>query len=103
MKNIIKSVAVFSMIGMMQIGLGTSAIEASPLHIQSIQQQDDRHGHHDRQGREHVERERHGHEMRHRPHESNREWQERQNREIERHEENMRRIAHDVLDLILDD
>lgn len=40
--------------------------------------------------------------MRRRPHEGEREWHERQNRENERHEENLRRIVHGILDLILD-
>lgn len=37
-----------------------------------------------------------------RDHKSEREWRERQYRENQRHKENMRRIAHDILDLILD-
>ena len=112
MKNIVKKIAIFSMIGMMQIGLGTSVLEASPLHnrIPSMQQQDDRHERgqdeqHPEQGRherERIEKERHEREMERRHHESDREWRERQQREQQRHEENMRRIAHDILELILD-
>ncbi|MDF2634012.1 MAG: hypothetical protein K0R78_886 [Pelosinus sp.] len=40
--------------------------------------------------------------MKRRPHEGEREWHERQRQEKERHEENLRRIAHDILELILD-
>jgi len=112
MKNIVKKVTIFSMIGMMQIGLGTSVIEASPLYNEPApaQQLDDRHNQdqdqerHERHRheRERIERERHDHEMKRRPHEDEREWHERQRCENERHEENLRRIAHDILDLILD-
>lgn len=111
MKNIVEKIAIFSMIGMMQIGLGTSVLEASPFHgTRTMQQQDDRHdrGHEeqqrerDRHERERVEKERHEREMKKRHHESEREWRERQQREEQRHEENMKRIAHDILELILD-
>jgi len=111
MKSIVEKIAVFSMIGMMQIGLGVSVIEASPLHnnLAPMQQQDDRYDrdrhqdrHQDRQERERIENERHEREMRRRPHENEREWHERQRHEKDRHEENLRRIAHDILDLILD-
>jgi len=112
MKGIVKKVAIFSMIGMMQIGLGTSLIEASPLHSGSFPQQlDNRHDQdryqrekngHQRHERERIENERHERAMERRHHESYREWRERQRHENRRHEENMRRIAHDILDLILD-
>lgn len=115
MKNIVNKIAIFSMIGMMQIGLSTSVIEASPRYngIPPAQQQDNRHDRdqeeHERDRheqhryeRERIENERHEREMERRPHESYHEWHERQHRERERHEENMRRIAHDILDLILD-
>ena len=118
MKNIVKKIAVFSMIGMMQIGLGASAIEASPRYYEpaAIQQQDggedgdhgeeqryerERHER-ERHEQERIEQERHEREMRRREHENEREWRERQQRENERHDENQRRIAHDILDLILD-
>jgi len=115
MKRIIKKIAIFSMIGMMQIGLGTSVIEASPLYNApaSMQYHDDRQDRdqdrHERERdrrhrheRERIENERHERAMERRHHESYQEWRERQHRERERHEENQRRIAHDVLDLILD-
>lgn len=110
MENIVKKIAIFSMIGMMQIGLCTSVLEASPRYnaMSSGQRQDDRrdkegNGHEpQRDERERVEKERHEREMKRRDHESERAWHERQQREQERHEENMRRIAHDILELVLD-
>lgn len=83
MKNIVKKIAILSMMGMMQIGFGASLIEASPLHNvpSSVQQQDDR---------KQIENERHEREMKRRPNESEREWHERQRLENQRHEENLR-------------
>jgi membrane protein involved in colicin uptake len=104
-KSLVKKIAIYSMIGMMQVGFGASVIEASPLHngSVSVQLQSDRHDRdQDRHERERVENERHEREMRRHPNEGEREWHERQQRENERHEENLRRIAHDILDLILD-
>ena len=112
MKNMVKKVAIFSMIGMMQIGLSTSIIEASPLDNAPASMQyhhdrdQDRHererNERQRHERERIENERHERAMERRHHESYREWRERQHRERERHAENQRRIAHDILDLILD-
>jgi len=112
MKKTAKKVAIFTMIGMMQIGLGTSLIEASPLHSEPFPQgHDDRHdqdrhererARHHRHERERIENERHERAMERRHHESYRAWRDRQWHENRRHEENMRRIAHDILDLILD-
>jgi len=101
MKNIVKKIAVFSMVGMMQIGLGSSIIEASPLHndgSQGIVQLDNRGHHHDDRQREHDRREReenrrHEREMQRRHHENEREWHERQNRERQRHDNTMNEIA----------
>jgi len=114
MKFVVKKIAIFSMVGMMQIGLGTSLIEASPLHSEPFPQQLNRHDRdrdqyrdHDRHERhrherERIENERHERAMERRHHESYREWRERQRHERRRYEENQRRIAHDILDLILD-
>jgi membrane protein involved in colicin uptake len=115
MKSIVKKVAIFSMIGMMQIGLGTSVIEAAQLYNEtpSAQQQDNRHNRdhnrhererreNERHRRERIENERHERAMERRHHESYREWRERQRHENRRHAENMRRIAHDILHLIFD-
>jgi hypothetical protein len=104
MKNIVRKIAILSMVGMMQIGLGASVIEASPLHNPlSMQQHDDQHDRdQDRHERERIENERHERELKRRPHEDERDWHERQRHENERHEENLRRIAHDILELIFD-
>lgn len=104
MKSVVGKIAILSMVGMMQLGFGSSVIEASPVYnggFQHVVQFDDRHDQ-DRHERERNENERHEREMRRRDHENDREWHERQRIENERHEENIRRIAHDILELILD-
>jgi len=85
---------IFSLAGMMQAGLGTAVVTASPLYNdnpQRIVQLDD--GHHDDDG--HVKRlreenERHEREMQRRDHESDRDYNERQRKENERHENVLR-------------
>ena len=44
MKCIVKKIALLSMMGMMQLGVSASLLEASPSHSEpfSVQQQDDR-------------------------------------------------------------
>jgi hypothetical protein len=99
MKNIVKKIAIYSMIGMMQIGFGASVIEASPLHNnQGIVQLNGRdHNNNERQRehdrREREENERHNREMQRRDHESDRDWHERQKRENKRHNNALREIA----------
>jgi len=115
MNSVVKKIAIFSMVGIMQIGFGASVIEASTLHNESpsIQQLDDRHDRGQdryareryeqrRYKRERIENKRHELAMERRQHESYGEWRERQHREDIRHKENMRRIACDILDLIFD-
>ena len=116
MKNIIKKIAIFSMVGMMQLGLGISAIEASPLHnngSQQIVQLDNRNHHdsererernerrreHDRRQRE--ENQRHQREMQRRHHESEREWHERQERERQRHDNTMHEIEAGLIGILI--
>jgi vacuolar-type H+-ATPase subunit I/STV1 len=116
MKNIVKKVAIFSMVGMMQIGFGASVIEASPLHNdgpQRIVQLDDRDHHdderqrdHDRRQRDHdrrqrEENERHEREMQRRHHESEREWHERQEREKQRHDNTMHEIEAGLIGILI--
>ncbi|EIW17486.1 MULTISPECIES: hypothetical protein [Pelosinus] len=119
MKNIVKNIAVLSMVGMLQVGFGVSVIEASSLqnNSASVSQQSndsnrgqnrpclDRNGDREqqrydleqaRQGRERIENERHEIEMKRHPDEGRRDWKERQKKENERHEENMRRIANNI-------
>jgi membrane protein involved in colicin uptake len=107
MKNIVKKITIYSMVGMMQIGFGASVIEASPLYNDGSQrfvQLDNRNHDYERQ-REHNERkrehdrrqreenERHEREMRRHHHESEREWRERQERENQRHRNAINEIA----------
>jgi membrane protein involved in colicin uptake len=97
MKNIVKKLAIYSMIGIMQVGFGASIVSASPIHSQKIVQVGYHHHDNDRQ-REHDDRlrkenQRHDREMRRRAHESEREWHQRQERERERHDRELRDIA----------
>ena len=110
MKNIVKKVAIYSMVGIMQLGLGASVIEASPLHngtpkTVAYEQRQDRHDRErmeqERRERERVENERHEREMQRRQHESEREWHERQEREKERHDNTMNEIKAGVLGIII--
>lgn len=98
MNKIMKKVTVFSMIGLMQVGLGVSVIEAAPFqpgsHRLEQQQRDDRHRQEqERNHRIKAENERHEREMKRRPHESKKDWHERQKKEKERHQNAIRDIA----------
>jgi membrane protein involved in colicin uptake len=108
MKKIAKKIAVFSMVGMMQVGFGASVIEASPLcndgpqriiQLDNRDHNDDRQREHDRRQRE--ENKRHEREMRRRHHESDREWHDRQERERQRHEHEMHDIAAFLLGIVV--
>ena len=114
MKNVAKKAVIYSMVGLMQVGLFASVAEAAMFNNSSSQQVvqlDSRNGRdHDRDRdndrrrhekerrrihdeRKRVENERHEREMKRRPHESRREWRERQERERERHDRELRIIA----------
>ncbi|SFL99838.1 hypothetical protein [Pelosinus propionicus] len=99
MKNMVKKIAIYSMIGVMQIGFSASVIEASPLHNgQGFVQLNGRDHNNDEKQREHdrrerEENERHNREMQRRDHESERDWHERQEREKKRHNNALREIA----------
>jgi len=118
MNNVVKKVAILSMVGMMQVGLGASAIEASPLHNDSapLQQQYDRdQGRHEENRFEHErhERERFEHERHERERVENERYEnerqnmkrhffetyshfhERQRQATERHEKTLEEIRHD--------
>jgi hypothetical protein len=109
MKNIAKKIMIYSMAGIMQVGLGATVVAASPLHIddsQRIVQLDsgdypdgDRQREHDRRQRE--ENERHEREMRRHDGESERDWHERQRIENERHEHAMNDIESFLLGFVL--
>jgi hypothetical protein len=84
MKSLTKRIMIYSMAGMMQLGLaatvGATVIEASAFDNggSQIVQLDDRHD---------QENFRHEREMRRHDHENDRDWHERQRHENERHEQ----------------
>lgn len=105
MKSVAKKVMIYSMLGLMQVGMFSSIAAAAPgpVHNDSSQRiayldRDDRHDRDDDQRRKHDERKReedkrHEREMKRRPHESDREWRERQEHEKDRHDKALREIA----------
>jgi len=105
MNKMTKEVIAFSMVGLLQFGLGVSAIEAAQTHPAPPRQEQGN----DRQQQEELERalriqaenERHEREMRRRDNESEQEWNERQERENERHEKRLKTIAGLVLSRIV--
>ncbi|MCC5466011.1 hypothetical protein [Pelosinus baikalensis] len=105
MKGIVKKIAIYSMVGIMQVGFGASIIEASPLqnnptpmqlrydrHDQGRDRHDRERWDRERQRQERLENERHERAMKRRPHETRKQWRERQKHEIERHERELRNI-----------
>ncbi len=88
MNGVTKNIMIYSLAGIMQVGLGETVIEASAFNNNDIQiVQLDRHD----EQRENAEwrrheSERHEQEMRRHQHENDREWHERQERENRRHE-----------------
>jgi len=103
MKIIGKRAIVYSMLGLLQVGMFSSVAAAAPgpLHNDGSQRiayldRDDRRDddrQHDHDERKRQENERHEREMKRRPHEGEREWRERQEREKDRHDQNLRQIA----------
>lgn len=106
MKIAMKKLVVYSMLGLLQVGMFSSVAAAAPgpLHnngsqrIAHLDRNDHDHKREQERRREHDERkrqenERHEREMKRRPHESHREWKERQEREKERHDKALREIA----------
>lgn len=93
MKRIAKNIAVYAMVGIMQVGFGVSETDASPFYngLSPMGQNDKREQ--DRPERERIEKERHEREMERRPHEGEREWRERQDREKERHDHAQREMT----------
>jgi hypothetical protein len=102
-KSIVKKVFIYSMVGIMQLGIGASVIEASPKHYDN--QHDQRYKAHykSRDQRIREERQRYECEIQRRHYENEREWRERQQREKEHHEEIMRTLGGlAILAIILD-
>lgn len=93
MKSIVKKGIIYSMIGIMQLGIGASVIEASPRHDNRHHEQRYEDRHDSREHRIKEERKRHEREMKRRDHEDERAWRERQDREKAHHEEVMRTIG----------
>lgn len=88
MNSMIRKLMIYSLVGMMQGGLGTAVIAASPLHndgSQRIVQLDNRQ-------QQILETQRHEREMRQRPSESEQGWRARQNMENVRHDNTTREI-----------
>jgi len=119
MKNTAKKIVIYSMVGLMQFGLGATIIEASPLYAeegsQRMVQLDRGYGHdgdwhrdrgEQRRHREHEERrhrenERHEREMRRHHRESDRDWNDRQWRENQRHDNTMNEIAAGIIGIVI--
>ena len=93
MNSIVKKGIIYSMLGIMQLGIGASVIEASPKHDNRHHEQRYENKHNSRDYKIKKERERHEREMQRREHEEEREWKERQSRENAHHEEVMRTIG----------
>lgn len=101
MKKLTKKLIIFSMVGLMQVGLFATAAEAAaprPDDPPGFEQRDE----HRHQGMEkekhrriHEENERHEKEMKRRPFESKQHWHERQRQENERHE----RAIHEIMEM----
>ncbi len=92
MKSFVKKGIIYSLIGIIQLGIGVSVIEASPKHEQRSHKQhwNDR----DQRDRKiDEERKRHEREMERRDHEEEWQWKERQEREKDHHEEVMRTLG----------
>ncbi|TWH44967.1 hypothetical protein [Sporomusa sp. KB1] len=103
MNKMAKKVIIFSMVGLLQFGLGVSVIEAAHRQSEPPRQEqgDDRQQQdQERERRIQKENERHEREMRRRDHESEREWHERQERERERHDKALATIAGLILGII---
>lgn len=119
MNSVLKKIAIYSVLGIMQFAFGASVIEASPMHKDlpktAYEHDQDRHEHdrieqerherermeRERHERERIERERHAREMQRRHHESEREWHERQEREKQRHDNTMNEIKAGILGIII--
>lgn len=117
MNGLVKKTIIYSMVGIMQVGLFASAAEAAAFNNngsgQMVELRSDRHDRdnerrryqderrrlHDERRR--IENERHEREMRRRPHETRREWRERQEREKRRHDREMREIAALLIGIII--
>lgn len=111
MRIVAKKVIIYSMLGLLQVGMLSSVASAapSPFGNNGLQQIVElrSHGHYDNdRQRDHDERmrrerERHEREMRRRHYESEREWRERQRRENERHDHELHEIAALLIGIVI--
>ncbi len=91
---------IYSMVGMMQLGLGVTVIEAAAFNNAGSQiVQLDRQRDHDQ--RQHAENARHEREMRRHDHESDRDWHNRQARENQQHDNTMNEIEAGLAGFVL--
>lgn len=88
MNKITKKIIIYSIVGMMQAGVGTAILEASPG--QGDQKQP---GYGQQDQRQDQENQRHNQEMKKHEGENDRDWHERQRQENNRHNENMKNIS----------
>jgi len=101
MNNMVKKIMIYSLAGIMQFGLGAAVIEASPLHTDGTPQlvQLDRHD--GREERRQNENRRHEREMHRHYRESDRDWNDRQWRENQRHDNTMNEILAGVVGIVI--
>ncbi len=104
MRNLTKKVMIYSMLGLMQVGLGATVgatvIEASAFNNDGSQiVQLDRRSDHDQRQRQ--ENDRHQREMRRRDHENDRDWHNRQARENQQHDNTMNEIGAGLLGFVV--
>lgn len=93
MNTIVKKVIVYSMIGILNIGLFATAAEASPRSEHSYRYERHEGNRSDRECRLREEHWRHEREMQRRHDEDARRWHERQEKERERHDKIVRTIG----------
>lgn len=95
MKSVAKKVLIYSMVGLMQVGLFASVTEAAVKQNEPTkyeQREGSHQGDQDKERKIREENERHEKEMKRRPNESDREWQKRQQQENERHDRELRQV-----------
>jgi hypothetical protein len=109
MNGIAKKIMIYSLAGIMQIGLGATVVAASSLQNegpQRIVQLDDRQRDRNDRQREHDDRQsqendRHNREMQRHDNENDRDWHERQDRENERHDNTMHEIEAGLIGIVI--
>ncbi len=111
MRSLTERIMIYSMVGMMQLGLGATVgatvIEASAFNndgsqivqLDSGDYPDNQQNNHDQRQRQ--ENDRHQREMRRRDHESDRDWHNRQARENQQHDNTMNEIGAGLLGFVV--